>query len=136
MENPLDSPASFRPISLTSRVSKLLERMILSRLLFFLKSNSILFSRQAGFHPIRSTLDQNLYLSQSILDGFDKPKSGSRTMLATIDFSKAFASVWHPVLYHKVISAGLSPCFARRTQSFLSVRLACVVFQNHKSRSF
>ena len=42
MGKPLDSPASFRPISLTSWVSKLFERIILSRLLFFLESNSIL----------------------------------------------------------------------------------------------
>ena len=41
----LDSPASFRPISLTSCVSKLFERIILSRLLFFLESNSILYPR-------------------------------------------------------------------------------------------
>ena len=102
--------------------------MILSHLLFFLKSNSILFSRQAGFRSIRSTLDQNLYLSQSISDGFDKPKSVSRTILATIDFSKAFVSVWHPVLFRKLISAGFPPCFARPTQSFVSVRLACIVF--------
>ena len=37
MGKPLDSPASFRPISLTSCVSKLLERIILSHLLFFLE---------------------------------------------------------------------------------------------------
>ena len=54
----------------------------------------------------------------------------------TIDLSKAFGSVWHPALFHKLISAGLPPCFARWTQSFLSDRRACVVFQNHKSRSF
>ena len=51
MGKPLDSPASFRPISLTSCVSKLFERIILSRLLFFLESNSILSPRQAGFCP-------------------------------------------------------------------------------------
>ena len=49
MGKPLDSPASFRPISLTSCVSKLFERIILSRLLFFLESNSILSPRQVGF---------------------------------------------------------------------------------------
>ena len=136
MGKPLDSPASFRPISLTSCVSKLFERIILSRLLFFLGSNSILSPRQAGFRPGRSTLDQILYLSQSISDGFNKPRPGSRTILSTIDFSKAFDSVWHPALFHKLISAGLPPCFARWTQSFLSDRRASVVFQNHKSRSF
>ena len=136
MGRPLDSPASFRPISLTSCVSELFERIILSRLLFFLESNSILSPRQAGFRPGRSTLDQILYLSQSISDGFNKPRPGSRTILSTIDFSKAFDSVWHPALFHKLLSAGLPPCFARWTQSFLSDRCASVVFQNHKSCSF
>ena len=36
MGKPLDSPVSFRPISLTSCVSKLFERIILSRLFIFL----------------------------------------------------------------------------------------------------
>ena len=136
MGKPLDSPASFRPISLTSCVSKLFERIILSRLLFILESNSILSPGQAGFRPGRSTLDQILYLSQSISDGFNKPRPGSRTILSTIDFSIAFDSVWHPALFHKLISAGLPPCYARWTQSFLSDRRASVVYQNHKSRCF
>ena len=69
MGKPLDSPASFRPISLTYRVSKLFECIILSRLLFFLESNSILSPRQAGFRPGRSTLDQIL-LSFSVHFGW------------------------------------------------------------------
>ena len=73
MGKPFDSPASFRPIFLTSSVSKLIERIILSRLLFFLESNSILSPHQAGFHPGRSALDQILYLSQSISDGLTSP---------------------------------------------------------------
>ena len=80
---------------------KALERIILSRLLFFLESNSILSPRQAGFRPGRSTLDQILYLSQSISDGLNKPRPGSRTILSTIDFSNAFDSVWYPALFSK-----------------------------------
>ena len=57
-------------------------------------------------------------------------------MLSTIDFSIAFGSVWHSAFFHKLISAGLTLCFARWTQSFLSDRRTCVVFQNHNSRSF
>ena len=125
-------------LSLISCVSKLFERIILSCLLFFLESNSILSQRQTGLRHGRSTLDQILYFSQSISDGFNKPRLGSRTILSTIDFSKAFDFVWHPALFHKLtsISAGLPPCFARWTQPFLSDRRACVVYQNHKSRSF
>ena len=135
MGKPLDSPASFRPNSLTSCISKLFEHIILSCLLCFLESNSILSSRQAGFCPGRSILDQILYLSQFISDGFNKPRPGSQTILSTIDFFKAFDSVWHVALFHKLILASLPPCFARCTQSFLSDRRA-LVYQNHKSRSF
>ena len=136
MEKPLDYPASFWPMSLTSCILKLFERIILSCLLFFLDSNSIL----SPARPV-STLDDLLKIkffifSQSILDGFNKPRPGSRMILSTINFLKAFNSVWHPALFHKLILAGLLPCFARWTQSFLSDRRTCVVYQNHKSRSF
>ena len=136
MGKPLNSPASFQPISLTSCASKLFECIILTRLLFFLESNSIFFPHQAGFRPGRSTLHQILYLAQSISDGFNKPKPGSRTILATTDFSKAFDSVWHPALFHKLISTGFPRCVAHWTQSLFSDRRAYVVYQNHKSRSF
>ena len=136
MGKPLESPASFRPVFLTCLVSKLFECIVLSRLLFFLESNSIFSPRQAGFRPGRFTLDRILFLSQSISDRFNKPRPGSRKILSTIDFSKAFDSVWHHALFHKLISAGLPPCFARWTPSFLSDRRTCVVFQNHKSRFF
>ena len=107
MGKPLDSSAFLWPISFTSCVSKLFKRIILSRLLFFLELNSILSPRQTGFRPGRSTLDQILFLFQSISDGFNKPRAGSRKILATIDFSKAFGSVWHPARFHKLILAGL-----------------------------
>ena len=90
-----DSPASFWPISLISSVTKLFKLIILSRVLFVLEyslvyslSHSILSSRQTGFRPGRSTLDQILYLSQSISDGFNRPRPSSRAILSTIDFSK------------------------------------------------
>ena len=124
MGNPLDSPASFRPISLTFCVSKLFERIILSRLLFFLKSNSILSPRYAGFRPGRSTLDQILFLAQSISDEFNKPRPCSRTILATIDFSKAFDSVWHPALLHKLRLVSLLALLVELNLSFLTGALA------------
>ena len=70
MGKPLDSSASFRPISLTSCVSKLFERIILFCLLLFLESNSILSPCQAGFHPRQSTLDQFCTLRFSVHFGW------------------------------------------------------------------
>ena len=143
MGKPLDSPTSFLSISLTSCVS-------LSPPAYQSCLNASFYSVYSSFwnlipfflpsRPIsdlgRSTFDQILCLSQSISNGFNKPRLGFRTILFTIDFSKAFDSVWHPALFHKLISAGLLPCFARWIQSILSDRRASVVYQNHKSRSF
>ena len=70
---PTSSPSFFCPIFLTSCISKLFERLILSRLTFHLESNHLLSTCQAGFRPGRSPLDQ--ILSQSIWDGFQKKKT-------------------------------------------------------------
>ena len=110
MGKPFDSPASFRPISLIYCVSKLFEPIILSRPLFCLESNFIPTPRQTGVRPGRSTLDQILFYFQSSSDGFNKPRPGSRTILSTTVFSKAFDSACHSALFHKLISAGLPPC--------------------------
>ena len=66
---------------------------------FFLESNSILFPRQVGFCPGRSTLDQILFLAESITDEFNKLRLDYRTILFTIDFSKAFDSSGTPPFY-------------------------------------
>ena len=103
---------------------------------FFLESNSILSRRQAGFRPGRSTLDRILYLSQSISDGFNKPRPAlGRSSLLSISRKILTLSGIPPFSTNSFRLASLF-CFARWTQSFLSDSRACVVFQNHKSRSF
>ena len=121
---PTSSPSFFRPISFTSCISKLFEHLILSRLTFHLESNHLLSTCQAGFRPGRSPLDQILTLSQSIWDGFQKKKPPDRTILASVDFSKAFDSVWHSALFHKLLSLKLPlASFLGYAPSFLIVEL-------------
>ena len=108
--------------------------MILSCLTFHLESNHLLSTCRAGFRPGRSPLDQ--ILSQSIWDGFQKKKPPDRTILASVDFSKAFDSVWHCALFHKLLSLKLPPCFVLWVRSFLSDRRAKVQVGGSHSRSF
>ena len=135
-EKPSDSPSSYRPISLTSYTSKLFERMVLGQLTYFLEQQGTLSPVQAGFRPGRSTVDQVLLLSQSIADSFHQSKSGARTVLATVDFAKAFDSVWHSALLSKFISLDLSLCFVKWIQSYLSNRRSKVRICNSYSRIF
>ena len=108
--------------------------MILSRLTFHLESNHLLSTCQAGFRPCRSPLDQ--ILSQSIWDGFQRKKPPDRTILASVDFSKAFDSVGHSAIFHKLLSLKLPPCFVLWVRSFLSDRRAKVQVGGSHSRSF
>ena len=110
--------------------------MALGRLTYFLELHDILSPVQAGFRPGRSTVDQVLLLSQSIADSFHQSKPGARTVLATVDFAKAFDSVWHSALLSKLLSLDLPLCFVEWIRSYLSDRRSKVRICNSYSRPF
>ena len=68
-KNPQE-PKNCRPISLLCHTYKLLEQMILNRLLPIIDEK--LIPKQAGFRPCRSCTGQILKLTQYIEDGFEK----------------------------------------------------------------
>ena len=61
-------PVSYRPISLTSCLGKILEKIIANRLIYILEDRGLLTENQAGFRPGRSTVDQVLKLVQEASD--------------------------------------------------------------------
>ena len=124
------------PISLTSYTSKLFERMFLGRITYFLEQHSILSPVKAGFKPGRSTVDQVLLFSQSIEDSFHQSKPGAYTVLATVDFTKAFHSVWHSALLSKLLFLGLPLRFVKWIRSYFSDRPSKVCICNSYSRPF
>ena len=91
---------------------------------------------QAGLRPGRSTVDQALLLSQSIAGPFHQSKPGARTVLATVDFSKAFDSVWHSALLSKLLFLSLPLCFVKWLRSYFSDCHSKVRICNSYSRPF
>ena len=61
-----NEPGAYRPISLTSCIIKLLEKIIASRLTNFVESNNILSKFQSGFREKRSTHDNIIRISHDI----------------------------------------------------------------------
>ena len=86
---PASEVESFRPISLTSCIVKLLERMVSARLYAMAENLNWLNNQQAGFRKGRSCEDQIVKLIQNISDGFQDKKS-KRTVMALLDYSKAY----------------------------------------------
>ena len=106
---------SYRPISLTSVVCKLYERLILARMV----ASFHLDPAQAGFRAGFSCLDQVYQVVDRVYDAFDRL---SEVDYAFLDLSKAFDRVWHAGLLHKLRMRGASPQMWLFWRSFLSGR--------------
>ena len=96
--------SSFRPISLTSCVGKVAERMINHRLYWFLETSKNLGKNQAGFRKGKSTVDQLFRLTQRIHDGFQSKK---HTLGVFVDLQQAYDRVWRKGLLVKLNNMGI-----------------------------
>ena len=92
------NPANYRPISLTSHVSKVFERVIKSYLIKHLESQNLINTNQHGFVSGRSTQAQ---LMQHYFDVFDALQEDMRIDTVYLDFAKAFDKVNHHILIEK-----------------------------------
>ena len=122
--------SNYRPVSLTSVVSKVMERLIQVEILFFLESNSLISSNQHGFRPGKSCIT-NLIETFDFLSEANKNKMPVDAIF--LDFSKAFDTVPHRRLIHKLASYGLDQNLIGWIQDFLSQRKQRVVLGHETS---
>lgn len=97
-------PSSYRPISLTSYVGKVLERVLESRLKTFLLKHNLIDDEQEGFMKHKSTTRYLYRLSAKLSQAKRKKLVG---VLLLADFEKAFDSVWIQGLLYKLNKAGV-----------------------------
>ena len=84
-------PTSYRPISLTSTLCKIFERLATNRLAYVLEKHSLLSNIQSGFRKNRSTIDQILRLQDQINKYLN---NNGYSLGIFLDFEKAFDMVW------------------------------------------
>ena len=129
-------PVSYRPISLTSCLGKILEKIIANRLIYILEDRGLLTDNQAGFRPGRSTVDQVLKLVQEASDNIHVNPKGLRTLTAFFDYNKAYDTVWRDGLIYKMMQLDLPFRFIRYVRHFLSGRWTTVSINNVSSQPF
>ena len=99
-------PSNYRPVSLLPAMGKVLDRIQSSCLLQHLVQHNLISPHQFGFIPGKSTTLQLVYLFYRWLQALEK---GHNIAAVFLDFKKAFDSVWHHGLLHKLLTCGISP---------------------------
>ena len=117
-------PGNYRPISLLSTLSKILERIIAEQLTCHLEEHHLLSPRQYGFRKGRSASDLLLLLSQTWQDALD---SGRPSLVVALDIAGAFDRVWHKGLLAKIEQLGIAGQLLELFSSYLLGRSLRVV---------
>jgi hypothetical protein len=96
--------SNYRPISLLSVFSKVLERLMYNRMIEFIELYDILYTHQFGFRKKHSTSLALTVLSDRITKSFE---NNEVTLGVFLDFSKAFDTIDHTILFKKLDHYGI-----------------------------
>ena len=126
-------PISYRPIALTSVLSKILERMVTNRLTYYLDKENLLNPNQTGFRKHRNTVNQLIRLHD---DSFKAIHTKSYTRAIFLDFSKAFDMLWKEGLLFKLRKLKLHGNIYNYITNFLTDRTIQVRIGNSISTPY
>lgn len=101
--NDKTSMNNYRPISLLSVFSKIFEKAIKSRIVFFLEKRDFFSPDQYGFRKNKNTEQAIVSFLEQVTEHIDK---GSKVSTLFIDLTKAFDRVQHSTLLKKLYCCG------------------------------
>ena len=125
-------PSNYRPVSLTSVVCKVMERLVRKELLQHLEGSGLLSDNQHGFRSGRSCTTQLLEVLEDWTRDID---SGHSIDCIYLDYQKAFDSVPHRRLLCKLQAYGITGHLLKWIEAYLSGRCQRVTVNGKKSAS-
>ena len=124
--------SNYRPISLLPTMSKILEKIMFERLTSYLHKNQFFYENQFGFRKNHSTNHATTMLSENIADAFEKKE---HVLGIFLDLSKAFDTIDHNILLHKLWHYGIRGTAHQWFTSYLSNRKQVVELNRIRSNT-
>ena len=116
-------PGNYRPVSLTSVVSKIMESIVRDSVVQHLMENDLITDHQHGFVPGRDCITQLLVCIEEWTRRLEQNRAFD---VIYTDFAKAFDSVPHERLFVKLEAMGITGQVLKWLKSFLRGRTQCV----------
>ena len=111
---------NYRPIAISSCLGRVFEKVLANRLQDWLTFNHIFHNLQCGFQANRACED---IITILLADAYACLDGGNTCSVISFDFQKAYDSVWHSGLIHKLyFTYGMRGNFLQTMSSFLSTR--------------
>ena len=122
--------SNYRPISLLPIFSKILEKLMYSRIIDFITKHNVLYTNQFGFQKGMSTEYAINSLLHNVVHSMNNDETGFCILL---DFAKAFDTVNHEILLDKLQYYGIRGTALKWFQSYLKDRMQCTEIGNTQS---
>ena len=123
-------PSSYRPITISSYVGKILERILEGRLRQYIEERQIIPNSQHGFRKHNSTLT---YLTK-LVSTIQHHKACKRKVAGTfLDLQKAFGSIWLNGIIYRLMEIGIGGRMLNLLNSFLKYRKIKLVVNDYTS---
>ena len=123
---------NYRPISTLPILSKIFEKLLYERIYSFLVSRKILYEKQFGFRKNHSTTHAINYSVKYITDNIEHKK---HVIGIFLDLSKAFDTICHGKLIHKLQNYGIRGNCLELIRSYLTSRKQITKFNGTKSET-
>ena len=121
---------NYRPISILTCFSKIIEKILYARLYKFLKKHNVIYKNQYGF---RSNVSTVLAMLNVVTSCYDNINESCYTTLSFVDLRKAFDTVSYETLLIKLSNYGIRGLAYNLIHSYLHNRQQFV--SNNQSKS-